>query len=205
MAYPRSRPDGCASATSLVVEDAAAALVVVDAFLAQLGSVDVEDFARHCSVEHPDGLRCVCQAEVFRLPRGECLLEMTRMRGDAVLFSLVFRLLRAFLQTGTMPEISRGQLLPRHRRGPARGPATVPLLALPLGGGGGVGGFLAVAQPPLAWPLGGAGGAGGGVGGFLAVVVPLLALPLGGAGGATVVPLSLWLAGAGGGATASMR
>ena len=85
----------------------------------------------HCSVEHPDGLHCVCQAEVFKLTSGECLLEMTRLRGDSVLFSLVFRLLRAFLATGTMPELSRGQLLPRHRRGPERDPATVPLLELP--------------------------------------------------------------------------
>ena len=131
MACPRSLPDGCASATSVVVEDAAAALVVVEAFLAHLGSVDVEDFARHCSAEHPDGLRCVCQAEVFKLPGGDCLLEMTRMRGDAVLFALVFRLLRTYLATGATPELFRGQLHPRHRRGPARDPTTVPLLELP--------------------------------------------------------------------------
>ncbi len=131
MASPRSLPDGCGSATSLVVDDAAAALTVVESFLAQVGTVDVVDLALHCSVEHPDGLRCVCQAEVFKLNSGECLLEMTRLRGDSVLFSLVFRLLRAFLVTGTTPELSRGQLHPRHRRGPARDPATVPLLELP--------------------------------------------------------------------------
>ena len=135
MACPRSLPDGCASATSLVEHNAAGTLVVVEAFLAHLGSVDVEDFARHCSVEHPDGLRCVCQAEVFKLPGGDCLLEMTRLRGDSVLFSLVFRLMRAFLATGTMPELSRGQLLPRHRLGPANDPATVPALVLPPASG----------------------------------------------------------------------
>ena len=114
-----------------MVEDAAAALTVVESFLAQVGTVDVEDLALHCSVEHPDGLHCVCQAEVFKLTSGEYLLELTRLRGDSVLFSLVFRLLRAFLATGTTPELSRGQLHPRHRRGPARDPATVPLLELP--------------------------------------------------------------------------
>ena len=131
MASLRWLPDGCGSATSLVVKDAAAALTVVESFLAQVGTVDVEDLALHCSVEHPDGLHCVCQAEVFKLTSGECLLEMTRLRGDSVLFSLVFRLLRAFLVTGATPELSRGQLHPRHRRGPARDPATVPLLELP--------------------------------------------------------------------------
>ena len=131
MTSPRPLPDGCASATSLVVDDAAAALTVVESFLAQVGTVDVEDLALHCSVEHPDGLHCVCQAEVFKLTSGEYLLELTRLRGDSVLFSLVFRLLRAFLATGTTPELFRGQLHPRHRRGPARDPATVPLLELP--------------------------------------------------------------------------
>ena len=130
MTSPRSLPDGCASATSLLVQDAAAALTVVETFLAQIGSVDVEDFARHCSVEHPDGLRCVFHAEVFKLPGGDCLLELTRLRGDSVLFALVFRLLRTYLVTGTTPELSRGQLHPRHRRGPASDPATVPLLEL---------------------------------------------------------------------------
>ena len=131
MACLRSLPDGCASATSLLVQDAAAALTVVETFLAQLGSVDASDFARTCCVEHPDGLHCTCRAELFKLTSGEYLLEMTRLRGDSVLFSLVFRLLRAFLVTGATPELSRGQLHPRHRRGPARDPATVPLLELP--------------------------------------------------------------------------
>ena len=131
MACLRSLPDGCGSATSLLVQDAAVTLVVVETFLVQLGSVNVDDVALHGSVEHPDGLHCTCQAEVFKLTSGECLLQMTRMRGDSVLFSLVFRLLRAFMATGTMPELSRGQLLPRHRRRPERDPTTVPLLELP--------------------------------------------------------------------------
>ena len=135
MACPRSLPDGCASATSLVVEDAAAALVVVETFLAQIGSVDVDDLALQCSVAHPDGLHCVCQAEVFKLTSGECLLELTRMRGDAVLFGLVFKLLRTNLATGKTPELFRGQLLPRHRLGPANDPATVPALVLPPASG----------------------------------------------------------------------
>ena len=89
MTSPRSLPDGRASATSLVVEDAAVTLVVVETCLAQLGSVDVEDLALRSSVNHPDGLHCTCQAEVFKLPGGDCLLVMTRLRGDSVLFSLV--------------------------------------------------------------------------------------------------------------------
>ena len=131
MACLRSLPDGCASATSLLVQDAAAALSVVETFLEKIGSVDVEDFARHCSVEHPDGLRCVFHAEVFKLPGGECLLELTRLRGDSVLFALVFRLLRTYLATGASPELFRGQLVPQHRHGPANDPATVPALAQP--------------------------------------------------------------------------
>ena len=131
MTSPRSLPNGCASATSLVVQNATGTLTVVETCLAQLGSVDVDDLALQCSVEHPDGLHCVCQAEVFKLTSGECLLELTRMRGDAVLFGLVFKLLRTNLATGATPELFRGQLHPRHRRGPARDPATVPLLELP--------------------------------------------------------------------------
>ena len=135
MACPRSLPDGCASATSVVVEDAAAAQVVVESFLAQIGSVDVDDLALQCSVAHPDGLHCVCQAEVFKLTSGECLLELTRMRGDAVLFGLAFKLLRTNLATGATPELFRGQLLPRHRLGPANDPTTVPALVLPPASG----------------------------------------------------------------------
>ena len=131
MASLRSLPDGCASATSLVVEDAAVTLVVVETCLAQLGSVDVEDLALRCSVNHPDGLHCTCQAEVFKLPGGDCLLEMTRLRGDSLLFSLVFRVLRAYLETGRGARLFHGQLLPRCRRGPANDPATVPFLELP--------------------------------------------------------------------------
>ena len=131
MACLRSLPDGCASATSLLVQDAAVTLVVVETFLAQLGSVNVDDVALHGSVEHPDGLHCTCQAEVFKLSSGEYLLQLTRLRGDSVLFALVFRLLRTYLATGASPELFRGQLLPRSRRGPANDPATVPALVLP--------------------------------------------------------------------------
>ena len=131
MANPRSLPDGCASATSLLVPNAAATMIVAQSCLAQIGSVDVDDLALRCSVDHPDGLNCTCLAEVFKLPGGECLLEMTRMRGDAVLFALVFRLLRAYLATGATPALFPGQLLPRHRRGPANDPAIVPAFVLP--------------------------------------------------------------------------
>ena len=131
MASLRSLPDGCASATSLVVQNATGTLNVVETCLAQLGSVDVDDLALQCSVEHPDGMHCVCQAEVFRLTSGECLLEMTRLRGDSLLFSLVFRVLRAYLETGRGARLFHGQLLPRCRRGPANDPATVPFLELP--------------------------------------------------------------------------
>ena len=131
MACPRSLPDGCASATSVVVEDAAAAQVVVESFLAQIGSVELADLTLHCSVVHPDGLRCTCLAEVFKLKSGDCVVEMTRMRGDSMLFALVLKLLRAFLAERTTPELFSGQLLPRNRRGPAHDPATVPSLKLP--------------------------------------------------------------------------
>ena len=131
MASPRWLPDGCASATSLVVQNPARTLTVVETCMAQLGSVDVNDLALQCSVEHPDGLHCVCRAEVFKLTSGECLLDMTRLRGDSLLFSLVFRLLRTYLETGRGARLFHGQLLPRCRRGPANDPATVPFLELP--------------------------------------------------------------------------
>ena len=130
MASPRWLPDGCASATSLLVQDAAVTLVVVETFLAQLGSVNVDDVALQGSVEHPDGLHCTCQAEVFKLSSGEYPLQLTRLRGDSVLFALVFRLLRTYLATGATPDLFRGQLLPRHRRRPANDPATVLALVL---------------------------------------------------------------------------
>ena len=131
MAFPRWLPDGCASATSLVVQNPARTLTVVETCMAQLGSVDVNDLALQCSVEHPDGLHCVCRAEVFKLTSGECLLDMTRLRGDSLLFSLVFRLLRTYLETGRGARLFHGQLLPRCRSGPANDPATVPFLELP--------------------------------------------------------------------------
>ena len=132
MSSLRSLPDCCASATSILVQDAAATLVVVEAFLTDIGSVDVDDLALHCTLEHPDGLCCVCQAEVFKLTSGGYLLQMTRIRGDSVLFSLVFSLLRTSLVTRARPSLFRGQLLPRNRLlGPAKDPATVPFLELP--------------------------------------------------------------------------
>ena len=131
MTSPRSLPNGCASATSLVVQNATGTLTVVETCLAQLRSVDVDDLALQCSVAHPDGLHCVCQAEVLKLESGDCVVEMTRMRGDSVLFALVLKLLRAFLAERTTPELFCGQLLPRNRHGPAHDPATVPSLELP--------------------------------------------------------------------------
>ena len=131
MANPRSLPDGCASATSLLVPNAAATMTVVQSCLAQIGWVDVDDLALHCSVDHPDGLNCTCQAEVFKLTSGEYLMEFTKMRGDSVLFSLVFKLLRTYLAKGTTPALCRGQLLPRNRPGPANDPAIVPAFVLP--------------------------------------------------------------------------
>ena len=131
MANPRSLPDGCASATSLLVPNAADTMIDVQAFLAQVGSVDLEDLSLHCSVVHPDGLHCTCLAEVFMHESGDCVVEMTRMRGDSVLFALVFKLLRAFLAERTTPELFSGQLLQRNLRGPAHDPATVPSLELP--------------------------------------------------------------------------
>ena len=130
MANPRSLPDGCAFATSLLVPNAADTLIDVQACLAQIGSVDREDLALRCSVVHPDGLHCTCLAEVFMHESGDCVVEMTRMRGDSVLFALVSKLLRAFLAERTTPELFSGQLLPRSRRGPAHDPATVPSLEL---------------------------------------------------------------------------
>ena len=131
MASPRSLPDGCTSATSLLVSNAADTMIDFQAFLAQVGSVELADLTLHCSVEHPDGLRCTCLAEVLKLESGDCVVEMTRMRGDSVLFALVLKLLRAFLAERTTPELFCGQLLPRNRHGPAHDPATVPSLELP--------------------------------------------------------------------------
>ena len=79
MTSPRSLPDGCASATSLLVSNAADTMIDVQAFLAQVGSVELADLTLHCSVEHPDGLRCTCLAEVFKLESGEALLVSLRV------------------------------------------------------------------------------------------------------------------------------
>ena len=131
MATPRPLGDGCASAMSLLVQDVDTVLRCVESFMAQIGSVESCAFAKTCCVDHPDGLQCVCQAEVFKLPAGGHLLEMTRLRGDSVLFSLVFRLLHTYLQTGSAPTLFRGQLFPRCRLAPSADPAIVPALELP--------------------------------------------------------------------------
>ena len=131
MATPRPLCDGCASAMSLVVQDVEAVLRAVERFMAQIGTVESCAFAKTCCVDHPDGLQCVCQAEVFKLPAGGHLLEITRLRGDSVLFSLLFRLLRTYLQTGSAPTLFRGQLFPRCRLAPSADPAIVPALELP--------------------------------------------------------------------------
>ena len=131
MASPRPLGDGCASAMSLVVQDVEAVLRAVESFMGGMGAVESFGFANTCCVEHPDGLQCVCHAEVFTLPAGGHLLEMTRLRGDSVLFSLVFRLLRTYLQTGSAPTLFRGQLFPRCRLRPSADPASVPRLELP--------------------------------------------------------------------------
>ena len=131
MASPRSLADDCASATSLVVSDVDDVMRAVESFMGEMGAAESFDFANTCCVEHPDGLQCVCHAEVFTLPAGGHLLEMTRLRGDSVLFSLAFRLLRTYLQTGSAPTLFRGQLFPRCRLRPSADPAIVPRLELP--------------------------------------------------------------------------
>ena len=131
MATPRSLGDGCASAMSFVVQDVEAVLRSVESFMGQMGAFESFAFATTCCVEHPDGVQCVCQAEVFTIPGGGHLLEMTRLRGDSVLFSLVFGLLRTYLQTGSAPTLCRGQIFPRCRLGPSADPAIVPALELP--------------------------------------------------------------------------
>ena len=130
MASHRSLPDGCVSAVSLAVRDVEPTLLLVSAFLEGLGIVERMTFSVTCTVVHPDKLDCVCKAEVFK--HGfEYVMEFNRMRGDSVLFALVFRLLRTYLQTGAAPELFCGQLLPRNRSGPSIDPDIVPLLELP--------------------------------------------------------------------------
>lgn len=131
MATPRSLADGCASAISFAVQDADAVMQAVESFMSQLGAVESFAFAKTCCVSHPGGLRCVCQAELLTRQDGNYVLEFNKNRFDSVLFSLAFRLLRTYLETGATPEIFRGQLLPRDRNGPALDPAIVPVLVLP--------------------------------------------------------------------------
>ena len=131
MASPRSLTDDCASATSLVVSDVDDVMRAVDTFMGQIGTVESFDIANTCCVEHPDGLQCICLAELFTRQEGNYILEFNRIRGDSVLFSLVFRLLRTYLQTGSAPTLCRGQIFPRCRLGPSADPAIVPALELP--------------------------------------------------------------------------
>ena len=91
---------------------------------------DVDTFPVTCTVVHPDKLDCICKADVFK-HGGEYVMDINRVLGDSVLFALVFRLLRAYLQTGAAPELFCGQLLPRERSGPPIDSVIVPLLELP--------------------------------------------------------------------------
>ena len=126
----RSLPDGCASAASFAVGDVKAALTSVSGFLSNSGLVERKTFSVTCTVVHPDKLACVCKAKAF-MQDGGYVLELTRMRGDSVLFALVLRLFRVYLETGAAQDLFRGQLLPRHRCGPSRDPSIVPYLELP--------------------------------------------------------------------------
>ena len=132
MTCPRSLAHGCASTTSFVVLDVESALEAFDCFMRDIGSpVQSMAYSRTCRVPHPDGLECHCTAEVFRLPADVYILELTRLRGDSVLFALVFRLLRDFMATGAQPELVSGQLFKRCRLAPSMDPAAVPPLELP--------------------------------------------------------------------------
>ena len=126
----RSLPDGCASAASFAVGDVKAALTSVSGFLSNIGLVERKTFSGTCTVAHPDRHDCVCKANAF-MQDGGCVLELTRMRGDAALFALVLRLFRVYLETGAAQELFRGQLLPRHLCGPSRDPSIIPYLELP--------------------------------------------------------------------------
>ena len=132
MARPRSLADGCASATSLAIKDVESGLHAVECFMGMIGaSVESFAFSRTCNVSHPDGLACRCKMEVFLLPSGAHLLDITRLTGDAVLFALVFRLLRAFMATSAEPALVPGQLFKRCRLAPSMDPCLVPPFELP--------------------------------------------------------------------------
>ncbi len=130
MAGPRSLADGCASSTAVVVPDVDPALLWVSGFLESVGVVERKALSVTCLVLHPDNLDCLCKAEVFEQDGGY-VLEFNRMRGDSVLFSLLFRLLRTYLETGARPQLFQGQLIPRNRLGPSMDPTVVPALELP--------------------------------------------------------------------------
>ena len=132
MACPRSLAHGYASATSFVVPDAASTLEAVQCFMGEItSSVESSAYSSTCCVSHPDGLQCVCKTKVFELPAGVYILELARLKGDSMLFALVFRLLQAFMATGQQPELVCGQLFKRCRLAPASDPAVVPPIELP--------------------------------------------------------------------------
>ena len=132
MAGPSSLADGDASATSFVVLDTQSTLEALGIFMGEIGSpIESSAFSSTCRVSHPDGLQCICKAEVFQLHAGVYILELVRLKGDSVLFALVYRLLRAFMASGQQPVLVRGQLIPRNRFGPSMDPTVVPALELP--------------------------------------------------------------------------
>ena len=132
MALPRSLGNGRASATSIVIADADSVMESVDRFMCGIGAAfEGFAYARTCSVSHPDGLACRCKMEVFVLPAGGRILDITRLTGDAVLFALVFRLLRAFMATSAEPALVPGQLFKRCRLAPSIDPCIVPPFELP--------------------------------------------------------------------------
>ena len=129
---PRALADGCASATSIVIADADSVMESVDRFMCGIGAAfEGFAYARTCFVSHPDGLACRCKMEVFVLPAGGRLLDITRLTGDAVVFALVLRLLRAFMATGAEPALVPGQLFKRWRLAPSIDPCIVPPFELP--------------------------------------------------------------------------
>ena len=132
MAGPSSLADGDVSATSFVVLDTQSTLEALGIFMGEIGSpIERCAYSSAFCVSHPDGLQCICKAEVFQLHAGGYILELVRLKGDSVLFALVYRLLRAFMASGQQPVLVRGQLIPRNRLGPSMDPTVVPALELP--------------------------------------------------------------------------
>ena len=132
MAGPRSPADGCASATSLAVNDVDSVIQAVECIMEDIGCVEGFAYSRTSCVTRPDGLACRCNMKVFLLlPSGGHVLENTRSMGDSVLFALVIRLLFVLLATRARPVLAGGQLFKRCRLAPPMDPGTVPPLELP--------------------------------------------------------------------------